>query len=717
MVDSFPFDVTILLVMSEKTDATAEYPIERIRNIGIIAHIDAGKTTTTERILYYTGRTYKIGEVHEGQATMDWMEQEQERGITITSAATTTFWRDHRINIIDTPGHLDFTAEVERALRVLDGAVMVLDAQEGVQSQTETVSRQADKYSISRVFFVNKMDKVGADYFATLDEIVERLGLPAVAYNLPVGVEDGFRGVVDLLTRKVYLWTGEDLGAKFDVLGLDEAKIDDELREKVEVFREKLVERIIENDEELMEHYLEGKELSVESLKKSLRQAVIDVKIIPVLAGSALKNKGVQPLLDAVVEYLPSPKDVPAVTGVNPQNREKVKVVPDPEEPFVALAFKVQTDPYVGRLTYFRVYSGTVESGETVYNATKNIKDRLGRILLMHANKRQEIKKISAGEIGAAVGLKQTTTSDTLCTPEHPVILETIRFPEPVISLSIEPKTKADREKLAQGLSKLQEEDPTFKLKTNPDTGQALISGMGELHLEIMVDRLKREFGVEADVGRPMVAYRETITRTVEGVEGKYIRQSGGRGQYGHVVIKVEPLPRGQGREFVNQIKGGVIPSEFIPAVEKGVIEAWDAGVLAGYPLTDMRVTLYDGSFHEVDSSEVAFKIAGTSATKEAAKQANPVLLEPIMQVEVTTPEEFMGEVIGNLSGKRGQVEQTKRRGNAVVIEARVPLAEMFGYATTLRGMTQGRASFIMTPSHYQEVPGSIAEKIIEGRQ
>lgn len=703
--------------MVENKSQTQHYPINKVRNIGIIAHIDAGKTTTTERVLYYTGKTYKIGEVHEGRAVMDWMEQEQERGITITSAATTTFWQDYRINIIDTPGHLDFTAEVERSLRVLDGAVMVLDAQEGVQSQTETVSRQADKYNLSRLFFVNKMDKIGADYYNTVSEIKKRLGLPAVPYHLPIGVEDTFTGVIDLLTRQGYTWTGEELGAKFDITNLsDTPNLPDGLKEKVEQYREQLIEAIVETDEALMDQYLSGEEIPVDQLKKALHQAVIDVKIIPVLAGSALKNKGVQPVLDAVVEFLPSPAEVPPVKGTNPRNGKEVILYPNQEDPFAALAFKVQTDPYVGRLTYFRVYSGTIKAGETALNTSRNVKDRMGRILLMHANQREEISEISAGEIGAAVGLKETVTSDTICTADNPVLLSTIKFPEPVISLAIEPKTKVDREKLAEGLGKLQEEDPTFTLKTSPDTGQALISGMGELHLEIMVDRLKREFGVEANVGRPTVAYRETISVALDKIEGKYIRQSGGHGQYGHVVIRVEPLERGMGREFVNAVKGGAIPSEFIPAVEKGVIEAWDSGVMAGYPMTDLRVTLYDGSFHEVDSSEIAFKIAGTIATKDAVKQANPVLLEPIMSVQVVSPEAFMGDVIGDLSGKRGRIETTTPRGNAVEIDAQVPLAEMFGYATTLRSMTQGRANFMMTPSHYQEVPTNITEKIIEGK-
>ncbi len=689
---------------------TKHYPIEKIRNIGIIAHIDAGKTTTTERVLYYTGRTYKIGEVHEGEATMDWMEQERERGITIQSAATTAFWLDHRVNIIDTPGHLDFTAEVERSLRVLDGAVMVFDAEEGVQSQTETVSRQADKYNVSRILFVNKMDKLGADYFRTLEEIRERLGVPAVAYNIPIGAESAFVGLVDLLTRKAIIWEDEALGATFR-----EEDVPADMQEQVEALREALVEKIAEQDDALLEKYLGGEEPSLEELRAGLRKGVINNAIVPVLCGSSLKNKGVQPMLDAVVWYLPSPADVPAVRGTNIVTGEEVELLPEENEPFCALVFKVQTDPYVGRLAYFRVYSGKATTGDTIMNVNKNDKQRLGRIVLMHANQREEVKDVSAGEIVAAVGLKDAATGNTISAADMPVALGEITFPEPVISLSIEPRAKADRDKLGEALRKLQEEDPTFVLKTDEETGQVLISGMGELHLEIMVDRLKREFGVDVNVGRPQVAYRETIAATIDKHEGKYIKQSGGRGQYGHVVIKIEPLERGSGREFVNAIKGGAIPNEFIPPVEKGVNEAFDNGVLAGYPLTDIKVTLFDGSYHDVDSSEIAFKIAGSMAVREAARAAKPVLLEPIMNLEVVTPEEFMGDVIGDLGSKRGQVEQSTPRGNAQIIDAKVPLAEMFGYATSLRSMTQGRASFSMTPSHYQEVPANIAEKVISG--
>ncbi len=688
--------------------------IDKIRNIGIIAHIDAGKTTTTERVLYYTGRTYKIGEVHEGAAVMDWMVQERERGITITSAATTTFWLDHRINIIDTPGHLDFTAEVERSLRVLDGAVMVLDASEGVQAQTEKVSRQADNYHVSRILFVNKMDKVGADFDNTLSEIRSRLDLPAVAYNLPIGFESSYVGNVDLLTQTAHVWNGEELGAKFDEIPLDQyTGATDELKEKVKKSREELVEKICETNDGLLERYLNGEEIPLAELKTVLRKAVVDFKIVPVMAGTSLRNKGVQPLLDAVVWYLPSPAEVTPAIGFKPGTEIEETRVPDVTGPFAALAFKVQTDPYVGRLTYFRVYSGKVKTGETVLNSSKGVKDRMGRILLMHANNREDVDELSAGNIGAAVGFKDTVTSETICDPNNPIVLDTIVFPDPVISLSIEPKTKSDREKLGEGLRKLQEEDPTFKLKTDLETGQALISGMGELHLDIMVDRLRREFGVECSVGRPQVAYREAINASAKDVVGQYIRQSGGRGQYGHVVIDIEPLDRGTGREFKNAIKGGVIPNEFISPIEKGVMETLDNGVLAGYPVQDVRVTLHDGSYHEVDSSEIAFKMAGAIATREAVKRAKPILLEPIMQVQVVSPSEFMGDVIGDLSGKRGQIRETKQRGSAIEIDALVPIAEMFGYATSLRSMTSGRASFMMTPSHYEIVPGNITEKIV----
>lgn len=698
--------------------SNSDTPIDKIRNIGIIAHIDAGKTTTTERVLYYTGKSYKIGEVHEGAAVMDWMVQERERGITITSAATTTFWLDHRINIIDTPGHLDFTAEVERSLRVLDGAVMVLDASEGVQAQTEKVSRQADKYKVSRILFVNKMDKVGADFDNTVSEIRARLDLPAIAYNVPIGEESSFRGVVDLLTNTALIWSGEDLGATFEHIPFADYKdVTDEFRSKVVKYREELIERICENDDALLEKYLGGTEPSLEELKKVMRKAVVDLKMVPVMAGTSLRNKGIQPLLDAVVWYLPSPKEVEPAKGLNPQTEEEETRVPAVDQPFSALAFKVQTDPYVGRLTYFRVYSGKIKAGDTVFNTTKNTKDRIGRILLMHANQREEVESLSAGNIGAAVGLKETVTSETICDADKPIVLSTIVFPDPVIALAIEPKTKSDREKLGEGLRKLQEEDPTFKLKTDSETGQALISGMGELHLEIMVDRLQREFNVDVNVGRPQVAYRECISGSAKDVVGQYIRQSGGRGQYGHVVIDIEPKDRGTGREFVNAIKGGAIPNEFINPIEKGVIEALDNGVLAGYAVQDTKVTLRDGSYHDVDSSEIAFKLAAAMATKEAVKRAKPQLLEPIMQLQVVTPSEFMGDVIGDLSGKRGQIRETKQRGSAIEVDALVPIAEMFGYATSLRSMTQGRASFMMTPSHYDIVPTNIVEKIIAAQK
>lgn len=695
-----------------------KYPLEKIRNIGIIAHIDAGKTTVTERVLYYTGKTYKIGEVHEGQATMDWMAQERERGITITSAATTTFWtpkegpykdQTQRINIIDTPGHVDFTAEVERSLRVLDGGVVVFDGKMGVEPQSETVWRQADKYRVPRICFINKLDAIGADFFMSLNSIKERLGANALAYQLPIGTESNFRGVVNLLTQKATIYTGE-LGKE-----PQQSEVPNEMKEQIEEYRHKLVEAIAETDDTLLNRYLKGEELSEEELKPALRKAVIELKIFPVLAGSALKNKAIQPLLDSVIEFLPSPLDIPAVKGVNPKTHGEEERKASEEEPFSALAFKVMTDPYVGRLTYFRVYSGKLSAGSYVYNSTKDTQERVSRLLLMHANHREEVGELGAGEIGAAVGLRTTFTGDTLCDQNRPIILETIMFPEPVISLAIEPKTKADQEKLSLSLSRLAEEDPTFKMRSDIETGQAIISGMGELHLEIIVDRLKREFGVGTNVGKPQVAYRETIKKESRG-EGKYIRQSGGRGQYGHCFLRVEPKSRGEGFEFLSEIVRGAIPREFIPAIEKGVKEARDSGVVAGYPLTDLKVSVYDGSFHEVDSSEAAFKIAGSIALKEAIKNADPVLLEPIMELEVVCPEEFMGEVIGDLSSKRGKIEGTEARGNARVVRANVPLAEMFSYATTLRSMTQGRASFSMEPLTYEEVPAQIAQNLVAGK-
>jgi len=696
--------------MAEKTS------LDKVRNIGIIAHIDAGKTTVTERVLYYTGKTYKIGEVHEGEAVMDWMAQERERGITITAAATTTFWEtkhgphkgeQHRINIIDTPGHVDFTAEVERSLRVLDGAVVVFDGKMGVEPQSETVWRQADKYKVPRICFINKLDATGGDFYMSLQSIKDRLGANAVAAQLPIGEEQAFRGVVDLITKKAVVFT--------DQMGANpiEEEIPAEMKEKVEEYRGKLVEAIAEHSsDELLEKYLGGTEPTEAELIAGLRAATLSAKVVPVLAGTALKNKGVQPLLDSVIDLLPSPLDVSSIEGKNPKTGVKEERKTSENEPFAALGFKVMTDPFVGRLTYFRVYSGKLNAGSYVYNSTKGIKERVGRILLMHANARQEVQEIGAGEIGAAVGLKQTFTGDTLCDEVKPIILESISFPEPVISLAIEPKTKADQEKMGLSLAKLSEEDPTFKLKSDQETGQSIISGMGELHLDILVDRMKREFNVEANVGKPQVAYKETIQKVAQG-EGKYIRQSGGRGQYGHCFLRIEPRGRGEGYEFKNEIVGGTIPKEFISAIQKGVREAMDNGVLAGYPMVDMLVAVYDGSFHEVDSSEEAFKIAGSLALKEATKSADAVLLEPIMKLEVTIPEEFMGDIIGDLSSKRARIEGTEARGNVKVVNAQVPLAEMFGYATNLRSQTQGRASFNMEPSHYEEVPKTVANTII----
>ncbi|MDP2671835.1 MAG: elongation factor G [bacterium] len=692
-----------------------EVGLDKIRNIGIIAHIDAGKTTVTERILFYTGKTYKIGEVHEGAAVMDWMAQERERGITITSAATTAFWETkegpnagvkHRINIIDTPGHVDFTAEVERSLRVLDGGVVVFDGKMGVEPQSETVWRQADKYNVPRICFINKLDATGGDFYMSLASIKERLGANAHPIQLPIGEEQGFKGMVDLITRKAITYTEEM--AKEPTIG----EVPAEMKDKVEEFRSKLVEAIAEQSDELLEKYLDGKELSEEELKSGLRSATLAYKLIPVMAGSALKNKGVQPLLDAVVDYLPSPLDKEAVKGLNPKIGSEEERKTSADEPFAALAFKVMTDPFVGRLTYFRVYSGKMTAGSYIYNSTKSTRERVGRILLMHANTREEITEIGAGEIGAAVGLRDTFTGDTLCAEEKPIVLEAIKFPEPVISLAIEPKTKADQEKMGLSLAKLAEEDPTFRMKTDQDTGQAIISGMGELHLEIIVDRMKREFNVEANVGKPQVAYKETIRKNAQG-EGKYIRQTGGRGQYGHALVRVEPKGRGEGYEFVSEIVGGSIPREYVPAIEKGIKEALENGVVAGFPTVDLKVAVYDGSYHEVDSSEAAFKIAGSMAVKDAAAKAEPVILEPIMRIEVTTPEEFMGDVIGDLSSKRAQIEGSEQRGNARVVKAIVPLAEMFGYATALRSMTQGRANFNMEPSHYQEVPVNIGATIV----
>jgi elongation factor G len=683
-----------------------EYALEKTRNIGIMAHIDAGKTTTTERILFYTGKIHKIGETHEGAAQMDWMEQEQERGITITSAATTCFWKDHRINIIDTPGHVDFTAEVERSLRVLDGAVAVFCAKGGVEPQSETVWRQADKYHVPRICFVNKMDIIGANFYRVVDMIKDRLRANPVPVQLPIGKEDSFTGIVDLVNMTAITY-GDDLGKQINYV-----EIPEDMMDLAEEYREKLLDSISEFDDELMMKYLEGEEITAEEIKKVIRKATIDGKITPVLCGSAYKNKGVQPLLDAIVDYLPSPIDIPPVKGVSVDGDETLERHSSDDEPFSALAFKIVTDPYVGKLAYFRVYSGTLKAGSYIYNATKGKKERIGRILQMHANKRQEIDEVFAGDIAAIVGLKNTTTGDTLCDENHPIVLESMDFPDPVIEVAIEPKTKASQEKMSQALAKLAEEDPTFKTYTNEETGQTIIAGMGELHLEIIVDRLLREFKVEANVGSPQVAYKETITVPVE-AEGKYVRQSGGHGQYGHVKIKVEPQEPGKGYEFVNQIVGGVIPKEFIPAVDSGIQEAMDSGILGGYPVVDIKVTLYDGSYHEVDSSEMAFKIAASMALREALQKAKPVLLEPIMKVEVIVPEEYMGDVIGDINSRRGRIEGMEPRDGVQVVRAFVPLGEMFGYATDLRSKTQGRAVYTMQFDHYEQVPNNIAEKIL----
>ncbi len=695
-------------------------PLERIRNIGIIAHIDAGKTTTTERILFYTGRTYKIGEVHEGAATMDWMEQEQERGITIVSAATTTFWTpyfdshlpkvQYRFNIIDTPGHVDFTAEVERSLRVLDGGITVLDASEGVQSQSETVWRQADKYKVPRICFVNKMDKLGADFEATIEDIRVKFGVKPAVMVLPMGAENDFRGVVELIDRKALFWKDSAADTEPEVM-----EVPAQYAEKVETMRMALVEAIAETDDQLMEKFFAEEEIPVNDLKAALRKAVINYQLVPIFAGSSLKNTGIQPLLDAVVEYLPSPVDIDHIEGTHPKTQaEEVRKLL-PSEPFCGLAFKIQTDPHVGKLTYCRVYSGTLKAGSYSYNSTRREKERVGRLLLMHANQREEIDEARAGEIVAIVGLKLTKTGDTVCDENHPIVLEGITFAEPVIYLAIEPKTKSDQEKMGMALAKLTEEDPTFEIKSNPETGQTVIGGMGELHLEIIVDRMKREFKVDATVGKPQVAYRETITQPAD-AEGKYIKQTGGRGQYGHVMIKVEPKERGTGYEFVNAITGGTVPREYIEPANKGIQESLARGFLAHFPLSDIKVTLYDGSYHEVDSSELSFKMAGSLAIREATKQAQMVLLEPIMKVEVSTPDEFMGDIIGDLGSRRAQIQGTNTRGNTVIITALAPLAEMQGYVTILRSMSQGRASSVMLPSHYDIVPKNITEKIIEER-
>ncbi len=688
--------------------------IERYRNIGIMAHIDAGKTTTTERVLYYTGVSHKIGEVHDGAATMDWMEQEQERGITITSAATTCFWRgmsqqfeQHRINIIDTPGHVDFTIEVERSLRVLDGAVFVLCAVGGVEPQSETVWRQANKYHVPRMAFVNKMDRMGADFFRVVEQLRERLGATPVPLQVPIGAEESFAGVIDLIKMKAIIWEEENMGVDFEY-----REIPADLRPLCEEWREKMIEAAAEANDELMEKYLEGEALSEDEILSGLRARTLNLEITPVTLGSAFKNKGVQAMLDKIIELMPSPVDVPPITGVLENGEEGVRHASD-DEPFAALAFKIATDPFVGTLTFFRVYSGVLRSGDSVMNPVKGKRERVGRILQMHANSREEIKEVRAGDIAAAVGLKDVTTGDTLCDANHIITLERMEFPEPVISVAVEPKTKVDQEKMGVALSKLAQEDPSFRVHTDEESGQTIISGMGELHLDIIVDRMKREFGVEANVGAPQVAYRETIRKAVES-EGKFVRQSGGRGQYGHVWLRLEPLEAGAGFEFVNEIVGGVVPREFIPAVEKGVKEQMENGVIAGYPVVDVKVTLFDGSYHDVDSSETAFKIAGSIGFKEGAKKADPVLLEPIMKVEVSTPEEYMGDVIGDLNSRRGMVQGMEDAPTGKIIRAEVPLAEMFGYATDLRGATQGRASYSMEFAKYNEVPAVIAESIIK---
>jgi elongation factor G len=691
------------------------FPLEKTRNIGIMAHIDAGKTTTTERILYYTGRTHKMGEVHEGAAVMDWMEQEQERGITITSAATACEWRGHRINIIDTPGHVDFTVEVERSLRVLDGAIAIFDSVAGVEPQSETVWRQADKYRVPRIAYVNKMDRTGADFFRAVETMRDRLGANPLIIQLPIGDEAAFEGVVDLIEMKALVWTDE-LGTEFE-----EREIPEEMRERAHRYRTGLIEACADYDDELMEAYLNEEEISHDRIVKSLHQATLDIKVTPVLCGSSFKNKGVQPLLDAIVELLPSPIEVPPVTGIELPSKgqdgagREAERPADDSAPFAALAFKVMADPYVGKLTYFRVYSGTLRAGSRVLNVSNGRTERIGRLLMMHANHREEIEECYAGDICAGVGLKQTATGDTLAAPDAPIELETIEFPEPVIAVAIEPKTKADQEKLGAALSRLADEDPTFQVESDEETGQTLIHGMGELHLEVIVDRMLREFNVDANVGRPQVAYRETIRQPVEKVEGRFVRQTGGRGQYGHVVINIEPAP-GEGFDFVNRIRGGVIPSEFIPAAEQGIEEALENGVKAGYPMVDVRVELVDGSYHDVDSSEMAFKIAGSMAVQEAARRAKPVLLEPVMSVEVVTPEEFVGDVIGDLSRRRGKLQGQEQRGNAFAVHAYVPLGEMFGYATDLRSSTQGRATYTMQFERYDEVPPNIAEEIVEHR-
>ncbi|WP_018214407.1 elongation factor G [Desulfitobacterium hafniense] len=686
-----------------------QFPLEKTRNIGIMAHIDAGKTTTTERILFYTGRVHKIGEVHDGAATMDWMVQEQERGITITSAATTAQWKGHRINIIDTPGHVDFTVEVERSLRVLDGAVAVFCSVGGVEPQSETVWRQADKYGVPRIAYINKMDRMGADFFRGVSMIADRLGANPVPIQLPIGAEDQFKGIIDLVTMKAMVYT-DDLGTTSDV-----ADIPGDLVDQANEYREKLLEAVADTDEELMMKYLEGEELTEEEIRNGIRKGTIGLKFIPVVCGSSFKNKGVQPLLDAVVEYMPAPTDVPNIKGVHPETGEADERHSSDKDPFSALAFKIMADPYVGKLAFFRVYSGVLSSGSYVYNSTKGKRERIGRILQMHANHREEIPEVYAGDIAAAVGLKDTTTGDTLCDDKAPIILESMQFPDPVINVAIEPKTKQDQEKMGTALARLAEEDPTFKMHTDQDSGQTIIEGMGELHLEIIVDRLQREFKVECNVGRPQVAYKETIRRAVK-AEGKFVRQSGGRGQYGHCWIEIEPLEQGSGFEFVNKIVGGVIPREYIAPIGQGIEEAMQNGIQAGYPVMDIRATVYDGSYHDVDSSEMAFKIAGSMAFKAGAAKADPAIIEPVMKVEVTVPEEYMGEVIGDMNSRRGRIEGMEATGTAQIVRGFVPLSEMFGYATDLRSKTQGRGVYVMMFDHYEEVPKNIAEGIVAKR-
>jgi elongation factor G len=687
-----------------------EYSLEKTRNIGIIAHIDAGKTTVTERVLFYTGKKHKIGEVHEGAAEMDWMEQERERGITITSAATTCFWKDCRINIIDTPGHVDFTAEVERSLRVLDGGVVIFDGVAGVEPQSETVWHQADKYNVPRIAFINKLDRMGADFYKDLDSIHERLTKNAYPIQLPIGTESNFKGIIDLFSRTARMYLDE-LGTKWE-----DVEVPADMKDKVEEYRGKMVEAIVENNEALMNKYLAGEEISVEDLKTTLRTAVIAGKFVPVMCGSALKNKGVQFMLDAIVDYLPAPTDLPEVMGIDPDDEEKkIEISHSDDEKFSALAFKIATDPFVGKLCFIRVYSGILKTGSYVLNASNGSRERIGRIVRMHANHREEVNEVYAGEIAAIIGLKSTTTGNTLCDESRPVLLENIVFPTPVISIAVEPKTKADQEKMGLALAKLAEEDPTFRVKSDEETAQTLISGMGELHLDIIVDRMKREFNVEANIGQPQVAYRETIKEEAE-AEGKYIKQSGGRGQYGHCWLKLTPNEPGKGFEFKDDTKGGSIPREYIPAIEKGIKEALDKGILAGYPIVDVKVSVFEGSYHEVDSSEAAFKVAGSMAFQEAARKGHPIILEPIMKVSVTTPENSMGDVIGDLNSKRGQIEEMVDRGMVKVVNAKVPLSEMFGYATQLRSMTQGRANYSMEYAYYSEVPRNVAEKIIGER-